>query len=82
MKYGRKHESDALNELDKIKPYEWFINEDFLFLAETPHGLIEDDRILEIKFPSSCSNLSPKEGVKSRKIIVWIIDWKTKTIQT
>lgn len=85
MKCGRQHERDALDELNKlnikVKPCGLFIDEDFPLLAATTDGLIEDDGILEIKCPSSCSNLSPEEGIKSRKITVWTIDRKTKTIQ-
>lgn len=85
MKYGRKHERDALDELAKtniqVNPCGLFIDKEFPFLAATPDGLIEDEGILEIKCPLSCSNLSPKKGIKSRKITLWTIDRKTKAIQ-
>ena len=83
MQYGRQHEKDALDEVHrrniKTKPSGLFIDEEFPFLAASPDGLINDDGILEIKCPSSCSNLSPEEGIQKRKITFWSINKKNKT---
>lgn len=84
MKYGRRNERHAIEELCerniKVKPCGLFIDEDLPFLAASPDGLLEDDGLLEIKCPSSCSNLTPEEGIESRKITFWSIDRKDKKI--
>ncbi|GBL82214.1 hypothetical protein AVEN_18860-1 [Araneus ventricosus] len=80
MKYGRKHEKDAVDELKKmgikIKSSGLFLDENLPFLAVTPDVLIDDDGTLDIKCPSSCSDLSPEESILKRKITSWIIDKK------
>ncbi|GBN62853.1 hypothetical protein AVEN_229243-1, partial [Araneus ventricosus] len=80
MKYGKKHEKDAIEELKKmgikIKSSGLFIDENLPFLAATPDGLIDDDGTVEIKCPSSCSVLTPKESILKRKITFWTIDKK------
>ncbi|GBM60186.1 hypothetical protein AVEN_214782-1, partial [Araneus ventricosus] len=80
MKYGKKHKKDAIEELKKmgikIKSSGLFIDENLPFLAATPDGLIDDDGTVEIKCPSSCSDLTPEESILKRKITFWTIDKK------
>lgn len=80
MKYGKRHEKDALDELKNmdvdVKSSGLFIDEHLPFLAATPDGLIDDDGTVEIKCPSSCSNLTPEEGIIKRKITFWTVDKK------
>ena len=66
------HEGDALDEINKklnviVQPCGLFIDEGLQYLAATPEGLSDNDGIMEIKCPSSCSNLTSGEGFKNRK---------------
>ncbi|GBM51756.1 hypothetical protein AVEN_175321-1 [Araneus ventricosus] len=85
MKYGKKHEKDAIEELKKmgikIKSSGLFIDENLSFLAATPDGLIDDDGTVEIKCPSSCNDLTPEESILKRKITFWTIDKKNNKIK-
>ncbi|GBO24640.1 hypothetical protein AVEN_219042-1 [Araneus ventricosus] len=85
MKYGKKHEKDAIEELKKmgikIKSSGLFIDENLPFLAATPDGLIDDDGTVEIKCPSSCSDLTPEESILKRKITLRTIDKKNNKIK-
>ncbi|GBN00760.1 hypothetical protein AVEN_220265-1 [Araneus ventricosus] len=65
----------------KIKSSGLFIDEYLPFLAATPDGLIDDDGTVEIKCPSSCSDLTPVESILKRKITFWTIDKKNNEIK-
>lgn len=85
MKYGRMHEKDAIESIKQslniqVNPSGLFINPNVPYLGATPDGLIDDDGIVEIKCPSSCSNLTPEDAIKSKKIIFLKFDIKTNTI--
>lgn len=84
MKYGRRHERDAITELESqgitVQPCGLFIDEDFDFLAATPDGLLNDNGIIEIKCPASCSQMTPEDAIFSRKFTFWKTDNTKKQI--
>ncbi|KAE9522087.1 hypothetical protein AGLY_017506 [Aphis glycines] len=72
LEYGRENESVALRELEKylgkkIKPCGFFIDSEHFFLGATPDGLIDDDGIVEIKCPFSAAEITPEEGILTKK---------------
>lgn len=72
LEYGRENEPVALKELEKylgkkIKPYGLFIDSKEFFLGATPDGLIDDDGIVEIKFPFFAAEITPEEGILTKK---------------
>lgn len=84
MKYGRRHEKDAINELESldiiVQPCGLFIDDEFNFLAATPDGLLNDNGIVEIKCPASCSEMTPEDAIFSRKFTFGKIDNTKKQI--
>lgn len=84
MKYGRIHEKDAINELKSldiiVQPCGLFIDDEFNFLGATPDGLLNDNGIVEIKCPASCSEMTPDDAIFSRKFTFWKIDNTKKQI--
>lgn len=78
IEYGRENEPVALRELEKylgktIKPCGLFIDSEDFFLGATPDGLIDDDGIVEIKCPFSAAEITPEEGILTKKITFWQI---------
>lgn len=75
LKYGRRHEKDAIEYLKSVKidvrPSGLIIDEELPFLAASPDGLIDNTGIVEIKCPSSCSDITPDEAISSRKVTFW-----------
>ncbi|KAL4084689.1 hypothetical protein QTP88_027614 [Uroleucon formosanum] len=76
LEYGRENEPVALRELEKylgkkIKPCGLFIDDKDFFLGATPDGLIDDDGIVEIKCPFSAAEITPEEGILTKKITFW-----------
>ncbi|KAK4881945.1 hypothetical protein RN001_005264 [Aquatica leii] len=74
--YGVKHETDAIKCLSKKIEKEiikcgLFIDQELQFLAATPDGVIDKDSIVEVKCPYSSRNMSPQDGIESRKILFW-----------
>lgn len=72
-KYGNENEPVALKDAEKllglrIEPCGLFIDEKRPYLGASPDGLIGDDAIVEIKCPSSASNMSPNEAIDQKKI--------------
>lgn len=72
LQYGRIHEKDAKEQLKKsmvidVKPCGLFINKNMPYLGATPDGIIGDDGIVEIKCPSSCSQLTPEQAIELKK---------------
>ena len=45
-----------------------FIDQDYLFLGRSPDGLLEEDTIIEIKYPQVLVKLSPEEGIAQKKV--------------
>lgn len=92
LEYGRENEPVALRELEKylgkkVKPCGLFIDSEHFFLGATPDGLIDDDGIVEIKCPFSAAEVTPEEGILTKKITFWqlqkdgtIGDYKKKNI--
>jgi len=76
LEYGRENEPVALRELEKylgkkVKPCGLFIDSEHFFLGATPDGLIDDDGIVEIKCPFSAAEVTPEEGILTKKITFW-----------
>lgn len=84
MKYGRRHESDAIIAIKSmnidIQPCGLIVDKQLPFLAATPDGSIGDDGIVEVKCPASCCELTPEEAILSRKVTFWKFNRKTKEI--
>ena len=84
LRYGRIHEKDAIDHLKSIdvnvNECGLIIDEELPFLAATPDGLIGDDGIVEIKCPSSASDLTPEEAIIQRKVKFWLINKQTNEI--
>ncbi|KAF0748200.1 YqaJ domain-containing protein, partial [Aphis craccivora] len=74
-KYGIQHEPFAISDFEnimkkKIHPAELFIDPEFQFLAASPDGLVDTDALVEIKCPSSISQMTPTEAIENG-IIKW-----------
>lgn len=86
MKYGRLHERDALIYLKehmnlKIQSCGLFINPELPYLGATPDGLIDKDGLIEIKCPSSCSEMTPEECIKAKKFTFFVYNSDFDTIE-
>ena len=62
-RWGREHEGDAVRKLEQIlgvevQPPARVVDRDSRFLVCVPDGLIEEDKLTEIKCPYKCSNSS------------------------
>lgn len=71
--YGKISEPFALEAFEKtynvkVNNCGLFIDEINYFLGATPDGLVGDDAIIEIKCPASIKNISPLEGIITKKI--------------
>lgn len=80
--HGRENESRAIAQLEKqeqvtIQKCGLFIHESYAFLGATPDGVIDNNRIVEIKCPFSAVNMAPDEAVKQKKIKFWKFDSTT-----
>lgn len=76
MEYGREHEQEAKLQLEtvlgvSISECGLFIDTKNHFSGATPHGLIGNDTLVEIKCPISASNITPEEGIRQRKITLY-----------
>lgn len=74
--YGKKNEENARKELEKITrktidPCGLFVDIEQPFLAATPDGLIQDSGLVEIKCPYSARQMTPEEGIRTKKITFW-----------
>jgi len=52
----------------KIVPSGLMVDLNQPFLAASPDGLIESDSLVEIKCPASAKDMTPEEGINSKKI--------------
>ena len=62
-RWGQEHEKDALKKLEQIlgvqvEPAKKFVDKENKFLVCVPDGLIDDDKLVEIKCPYKCSAAS------------------------
>nr|XP_042913257.1 uncharacterized protein LOC122273253 [Parasteatoda tepidariorum] len=84
MRYGKRHEVDAINALQNlnhnVSPCGLFIDKDLPFLAASPDGLVGNDGIIEVKCPAKCYDITPDEGILSRKVTFWKVDKTKKNI--
>ncbi|KAE9542497.1 hypothetical protein AGLY_003358 [Aphis glycines] len=69
MEYGWEHEQEAKLQLEtilgvSISEYGLFIDTKNHFLGATPDGLIDNDTLVEIKYPISAANITPEEGIR------------------
>ena len=75
IKYGRDHEQLAIDQLSRqenisIERCGLFIHSEISFFGASPDG-ISDNKIIEIKCPSSASGLSVDEAILKGKINFW-----------
>ncbi|KAH9360227.1 hypothetical protein HPB48_001608 [Haemaphysalis longicornis] len=73
IRHGKNHESIALRQLEAtydvvVKECGLFVDRKRPFLGATPDGLVGDDTLVEIKCPYAARDLTPLEGVRSKKI--------------
>lgn len=71
--YGIEHEMIAIEQLEnkinkKIVPAGLMVDLNQPFLAASPDGLIGSDSLVEIKCPASAKDMTPEEGISSKKI--------------
>jgi len=62
-RWGQEHEKDALKKLEQIlgvqvEPPKKFVHKEDKFLVCVPDGLIDEDKLVEIKCPYKCSSAS------------------------
>ncbi|KAJ8913309.1 hypothetical protein NQ315_010977 [Exocentrus adspersus] len=74
--YGVTNESHVLKDLSvliklTITPCGMFVHPVYHFLAATPDGLLGSEGLVEIKCPSSASDLTPESAIHQRKITFW-----------
>uniref|UniRef100_A0A2S2NPH1 YqaJ viral recombinase domain-containing protein n=1 Tax=Schizaphis graminum TaxID=13262 RepID=A0A2S2NPH1_SCHGA len=72
-RYGIEHEMIAIKQLEnkinkKIVPSGLMVDLNQPFLAASPDGLIGSDSLVEIKCPASAKDMTPEEGIISKKI--------------
>lgn len=85
IKYGKVNEFAAIRQLElqnniKIHRCGLFIDSTHYFLGATPDGTFDEDNIVEIKCPSSASNMTVDEAIEKRKVTFWKRD-KNKIIK-
>lgn len=73
ISYGRNNEATALLQLERqenirIEKCGLFIDEKLHFLGATPDGLVDVDKIVEIKCPISAAGVNPEKAVFEGKI--------------
>lgn len=76
MACGRQHEPAARQEVastqnKKINLCGWFIDAEKPFLGASPDGLIDNDGLVVIKYPSSAKNMTPNKAILNRKCTLW-----------
>ena len=69
LEYGRENETNALRQMEKelgihILPCGLFIDDTVPHLGATPGGLVDNDKIVEVKCPESAKDLSPAETIQ------------------
>ncbi|XP_076670751.1 uncharacterized protein LOC143370039 [Andrena cerasifolii] len=69
LQYGRENEANALRQMEEelgihILPCGLFIDDTVLHLGATPDGLVDHDKIVEVKCPESAMDLTPAEAIK------------------
>lgn len=74
--YGKINEHKAKEKIEekcnlKIAECGIFIDHEHQYLGATPDGLVGDRGILEIKCPYSARDLTPEEGINTKKISIW-----------
>lgn len=72
-RYVIEHEMIAIEQLEnkinkKIVPSGLIVDLNQPFLAASPDGLIGSDSLVEIKCPASAKDMTPEEGINSKKI--------------
>lgn len=72
-RYGIEHEMIAIEQLENkinkiIVPSGLMVDLNQPFLAASPDGLIGSDSLVEIKCPASAKDMTPEEGISSKKI--------------
>ncbi|XP_059486930.1 uncharacterized protein LOC132203286 [Neocloeon triangulifer] len=79
IKFGKENEDQAKDVLEKMlnikieKAGLFLCSEEYPFLGASPDGLVDDDKIVEIKCSFSAQNMSPEQGILERKINCWKI---------
>lgn len=82
IQHGKDHENIALEQLTvflrsidgshcDIQKCGLFVDPKIHYLGASPDGLLGDDKIVEIKCPYSCANMSIDDGVNTKKITFW-----------
>lgn len=76
IRHGKINEKIAMSQLEhqeniKIIPCGLFIDKNHPFLGATPDGVIDENRIVEIKCPVSGFRTNLEDAVKNRKITFW-----------
>ncbi|XP_076685768.1 uncharacterized protein LOC143377868 [Andrena cerasifolii] len=69
LQYGRENEANALRQMEEelgihILPCGLFIDDTVPHLGATPDGLVDHDKIVEVKCPESAKDLTPAEAIK------------------
>lgn len=83
-RYGRIHEATALKQVEErlgvsVERSGLFIDHELPFLAATPDGLIGEDGIVEVKCPSTGSNMTPDQLIADKKGVVGSFWKQSKT---
>lgn len=81
IQYGKDHEHIALEQLAVLRSADGspcvvkkcglFVDSEIGYLGASPDGLMDNDRIVEIKCPYSCAKMSVEDGIKKNKIFFW-----------
>lgn len=85
MAYGRENEGKAKIALEKvikmkIEDCGLFVDREIPYLGATPDGLIGEDGIVEVKCPSSVSDMTPEDAIAKKKVTAWIVDREGKIL--
>ena len=72
-RWGQEHEKDAVNKLEqilnvKVDPPRKCVDKEHKFLVCIPDGLIDHDKLVEIKCPYKCSTASMETLARSGNI--------------
>lgn len=72
IEYGREHEQKVRLELEKVLGVQvskcgLLMDAKDYFLGTTPDGLIGNDTLFELKWPSSAANITSEEEIFQRK---------------
>lgn len=79
IQHGQNHEHLARDQLScylksPINPCGLFIDQDLPFLGASPDGLVQEDKIVEIKCPYSARGMSINNAIREKKITFWKIE--------